>query len=117
MEAEISKGVNQIYAGLLGREAENIKTYIIKDTVLITLKNVLTTTELQVAKTTEGLRIIKEMCMAVVENNHDQFKESILQATKEEVVDTHHDISIKTGREIFFFLLKTTPEYSKENNK
>lgn len=117
MEAEISKGVNQIYAGLLGRGPKEIKTTIIGAVVLVILQKVLTAAELDVAKTTDGRKIIKEMCMAVVDNSRAQFQEAVLQATANAVLDMHHDISIATGREILVFSLSDPPTYRIPNGK
>ena len=117
MEAEISKGVNQIYAGLLGRGAKEIKTTIIGAGVLVILQNVLTAAELKVANTTDGRRIIKEMCVAVVDNSRAQFQMAVVQATARNVLDIHHDISIATGREILVFSLSDPPTYRIPNGK
>ena len=113
MEAEISKGVNQIYAGLLGRGAKDIKTNIIGAAVLVILQNTLTVTQVQIAKTTDGRRIIKEMCEAVVSNTRLQFQTAVMQATAQNIIDMHHDISINTGREIFVFSLAALPNCRK----
>jgi hypothetical protein len=117
MEAEISKGVNQIYAGLLSRVAKEIRTNIIGAVVLVVLQNVLTAAELSAAKTTNGRRLIKEMCCAVVEHSRAQFQIAVVQATARNVIDTHHDISIATGREILVFSLSDPPTYRKTNAK
>jgi uncharacterized protein YbcI len=117
IEAEISKGVNQIYAGLLGRGAKEIKTNIIGANVLVVLQNVLTAAELSVVKTTEGRKIIKEMCCAVVEHSRAQFQMAVVQATARNVIDIHHDISTATGREILVFSLSDPPTYRKPNGK
>ena len=117
MEAEISKGVNQIYAGLLGRGAKEIKTTIIGAGVLVILQNVLTAAELNVTKTTDGRKIIKEMCEAIVNNTRTQFQTAVMQATGQNIVDMHHDISVNTGREIFVFSLAASPTYRIPNGK
>jgi uncharacterized protein YbcI len=116
-EAEISKGVNQIYKGLLGRSTSNIRTNIVDAVVIVMLQNVLTAAEIQVAKEAQGRVIIKEMCTAVIDNSAPQFSEAIERATGVEVVDMHHDISIKTGKEIFVFSLEKAPTYRKANGK
>ena len=117
IEAEISKGINQIYVGLLGRGPTNTRTHAIGSTILVMLQNTLTATETNVAKTTDGRRIIKEMCSAVVDSNRAQFKAAVIQATQKDVIDMHHDISISTGREIIVFSLTDAPAYRKTNGK
>jgi uncharacterized protein YbcI len=117
IEAEVSKGVNQIYLGLLGRGAKNIQTNVLGATVLVVLQNVLTAAEIQVAKTPEGRKIIKEMCCAVVANSQVQFIAAVTVATGEDVIDMHHDISIKTGKEILVFSLANPLTCRKSNGK
>jgi uncharacterized protein YbcI len=116
-EAEISKGVNQIYRGLLGRGADNIQTNVVGAVVIVMLQNVLTASEIQVAKTAQGRVVIKEMCTAIVENAAPQFSEAVKLATGVEVIDMHHDISIKTGRELLVFSLTKAPTYRKAHGK
>jgi uncharacterized protein YbcI len=115
-EAEISKGMQQIYIGLLGRRgADDIKTHVVNSTVLVLMTNVLTATELTVAKTPEGRRLIKEMCCSVVENSSAQFINNVVEATGVDVIDMHHDISVKTGKEVFVFSLSKEPTYRKKH--
>ena len=116
-EAEISKGVNQIYKGLLGRSTSNIRTNIVAELVIVVLQNVLTSAEISVTKTGYGQTMIKEMCGVVVDNSAPQFSEAVKLATDVDVIDMHHDISIKTGKEIFVFSLEKAPTYRKANGK
>jgi uncharacterized protein YbcI len=116
-EAEISKGVNQIYKGLLGRSASNICTNIVDTVVIVMLQNALTAAEIHVAKEAQGRVIIKEMCTAIIDNSAPQFINAVELATRVKVVDMHHDISIKTGKEIFVFSLEKAPTYRKVNGK
>jgi uncharacterized protein YbcI len=81
------------------------------------LQNVLTASEIQVAKTARGRVVIKEMCTAIVENAEPQFSEAVKRATGVEVIDMHHDISIKTGRELLVFSLTKAPTYRKAHGK
>lgn len=117
IEAEVSKGVNQIYKGLLGRSAENIRTHVVNATVLVILQNALTAAEIHVAKTTDGRKLIKEMCCAVVENSQSQFVTAVEAAVEIKVNDMHHDISTDTGKEILVFSLVKAPVYRKKNGK
>jgi uncharacterized protein YbcI len=104
-ELEISKGVNQVYEGLLGRRTNNIKTSVFGAIVIVMLQNVLTAGETQVAKTARGRILIKDTCTAIVENAESQFIQIVQLATGVDVIDLHHDISIRTGKEIFVFSL------------
>lgn len=114
IEAEVSKGVNQIYIGLLGRGASNIQTNVVGAMVIVALQNVLTAAEIQAAKTATGRALIKEMCGVIVENSAPQFIQVVQLATGISVVDMHHDISAKTGKEILVFSLERNPKYRKK---
>ena len=113
-EAEISKGVNQIYKGLLGRSTSNIRTNVIGSLVIVVLQNVLTVSEIQVSKNAQGRVVVKEMCVAIIENTGPQFIQMIQLATGVQVIDMHHDLSLKTGKEIFVFSLEKEPKYRKK---
>jgi uncharacterized protein YbcI len=108
-EAEISKAINQIYRGLLGRVSENIQTRIFDATVLVVFQNVLTVAEVNASKNITGRKIIKDACLSIVENSQDQFFIAVKLATGADVIDMHHDISIETGKEMLFFSLSSPP--------
>lgn len=113
-EAEISKGVNQIYKGLLGRSTSNIRTNVFGSLVVVVLQNVLTVSEIQAVKNERGRVVVKEMCVAIIENTSPQFIQMIQLATGVQVIDMHHDLSVKTGKEIFVFSLEKEPKYRKK---
>jgi uncharacterized protein YbcI len=113
-EAEVSKGLNQIYKGLLGRSTSNIRTNVVGSLVIVVLQNVLTVYEIQAVKNERGRVLVKEMCVAIIENNGPQFIQMIQLATGVQVIDMHHDLSLKTGKEIFVFSLEKEPKYRKK---
>jgi uncharacterized protein YbcI len=113
-EAEISKGVNQIYKGLLGRSTSNIRTNVFGSLVVVVLQNILTVSEIQLSKNARGRVVVKEMCVAIIENTGPQFIQIIQLATGVQVIDMHHDLSLKTGKEIFVFSLEKEPKYRKK---
>jgi uncharacterized protein YbcI len=113
-EAEISKGLNQIYKGLLGRSTSNIRTNVVDSLVIVVLQNVLSVSEIQVSKNAQGRVVVKEMCVAIIENSGPQFIQMIQLATGVQVIDMHHDLSLKTGKEIFVFSLEKEPKYRKK---
>lgn len=103
IEAEISKSITQWEKDFLGRGSVSVKTDILRDMIIVTLKGILTPAEYSVSETKEGLLGIKNIRSSLVESGLDGLKEVILNITGHEVNSFHSDISTRTGERIMVF--------------
>ncbi len=110
MEAQISTAIINFEKEYLGRGPKEIKTYIMKDLIIIRLKGVLTPAEEQLAKSDEGALLIKKTRVLLLESGKSLLKNLIKEITGFDVLSMHSDISTKTGERIIVFTLSNNLE-------
>ncbi|MFE8702870.1 DUF2294 domain-containing protein [Cytobacillus sp. FJAT-54145] len=105
VEAEISRSLTQWEKDFLGRGSIFVKTDILRDMVIVTLRGILTPAEYLVCETKEGMATIKRTRAELVESGIEDLKKIILDKTGEEVTSFHTDISTRTGERVMVFRL------------
>ncbi|WP_078544606.1 DUF2294 domain-containing protein [Litchfieldia alkalitelluris] len=105
VEAEISKNITQWEKDFLGRGSVSVKTDILRDMVIVTLKGILTPAEYSVCDTKEGIISIKKIRSELVESGIEDLKGIILKQTGVEVKSFHTDISTISGERVMIFKL------------
>jgi uncharacterized protein YbcI len=105
MEAEISEALIKFEREYMGRGPTETKTYVIRDMIFIRLKGVLTPAEEQLAKSSEGAKMIKSTRAQLLESARGLLEGIISDITGSEVRSLHTDISAKTGERIIVFTL------------
>jgi uncharacterized protein YbcI len=100
----------------LGRGAEEVKTYIVKDMVIVRLKNVLTAAEEQLALTEHGKSLIKELRYELETLIRPKLERLVIDLTGAKVICVHNDISTKTGERIDVFILDCDLEEKIKND-
>lgn len=103
LEAEISKTLTQWEKDFLGRGSVQVKTDILRDMIIVTLKGILSPAEYKLSETREGLLSIKKIRAELLEAGRVTLGEIIEKLTGEEVVSLHTDISTRTGERIMVF--------------
>lgn len=105
LEAKISEAIIKFEKGFMGRGPIETVTYIIKDSILVRLKGVLTPAEEQLAKTLDGAELIKETRIKLLEGARSLLRNIILEIKGCRIKSLHSDISTKTGERIIVFVL------------
>ena len=105
LEAKISEAMIKFEKEFMGRGPIETVTYIIKDAVLVRLKSVLTPAEEQLAKTSEGAELVKEIRTQLLEGARALLGNIIIEITKCRIKSLHSDISTRTGERIIVFVL------------
>ncbi|UCZ51613.1 DUF2294 domain-containing protein [Bacillus shivajii] len=105
MEAEISKELTQWEKDYLGRGSVSVKTDILRDMIIVTLKGILTPAEYTLCQTKEGKSTVKKTRCDLVESGVPQLNEIIFKITGKQVTCFHTDISTSTGERIIVFRL------------
>jgi uncharacterized protein YbcI len=105
MEAEISEVIIKFERECMGKGPTEIKTNILKDAVFVRLNGVLTLAEEQLAKTSDGADMIKEMRIQLLESAGGLLKNTVEEITGCSIVSFHSDLCTRTGDKIIVFTL------------
>lgn len=105
LEAEISKALTHWEKTYLGRGSVSVKSDILRDMVIVTLRGILTPAEYSLCQDKDGLLSVKENRNSLVETGVEDLKEIIFSLTDEEVTGFHTDISTRTGERLMVFKL------------
>jgi uncharacterized protein YbcI len=112
IEAEISKAITQWEKDFLGRGSVSVKTDILRDMIIVTLRGILTPAEYTLCESKEGMLSIKKLRSDLVETGAGQLNDIIFNLTGEEVKSFYTDISTKSGERIMVFKLYKNYESS-----
>ncbi|MCM3054648.1 MULTISPECIES: DUF2294 domain-containing protein [Bacillaceae] len=105
LEAEISKALTYWEKTYLGRGSISVKSDILRDMIIVSLRGILTPAEYSLCKDKEGLLSVKENRNSLVESGADELKKIIFEITGHEVTSFYTDISTNTGERIMVFKL------------
>ncbi len=105
VEAEISDALVKFEKEYMGRGPVETRTYIVEDMVIVRLKGVLTRAEEQLSKSDEGLMLIKQVRLKLLEEARRLLETIIGAITGSAVVSMHTDISTTTGERVIIFTL------------
>ncbi|HNW29547.1 MAG TPA: DUF2294 domain-containing protein [Spirochaetota bacterium] len=105
VEAEISDALVKFEKEYMGRGPVETRTYIVEDMVIVRLKGVLTRAEEQLSKSDEGLMLIKQVRLKLLEEARRLLETIIGDITGSAVVSMHTDISTTTGERVIIFTL------------
>ncbi|HET8564510.1 MAG TPA: DUF2294 domain-containing protein [Candidatus Binatia bacterium] len=110
MEAEISRAIVQFEVDYMGRGPKEARTHIVDDLVLVRLKGVLTPAEQQLAKSDDGVELIKKMRSTLIEKAKPLLYQVVQDITGIEPTGLHTDISTASGERVIVFTLASNLE-------
>lgn len=105
MEASISKALVSFEREHMGRGPVDAKTYIIQDMLLIRLKGVLTPAEKHLARDEEGIQLVKQIRMRLLEKSQQVLGELVTDITGCRIQSFHADVSTRTGERFIIITL------------
>ena len=105
LESEISKALTHWEKQYLGRGSVSVKSDILRDMIIVTLRGILTPAEYSVCKDKDGLLSVKELRNSLVESGVDELKKIIFTTTGFEVTSFYTDLSTQTGDRVMIFKL------------
>jgi uncharacterized protein YbcI len=106
IEAEISEAIIKFEKEYMGRGPVETRTYIVDDMIIVRLKGVLTKAEEQLAKSEEGLILIKKVRVKLLEESRDLLKKIVTEIADASVKSIHTDISTVSGERVIIFTLE-----------
>jgi uncharacterized protein YbcI len=110
IEAEIAEAMVRFEMEYMGRGPKEARCSIVEDMVIVRLKGVLTAAEQQLAKSPEGVELIKKMRATLIESAKTLLSQVVTDITRTTVLDIYTDISTVFGERIIVFTLENPVE-------
>jgi uncharacterized protein YbcI len=87
----------------MGRGPTDVKAMIIRDIVLVRLKGVLTQAERQLAKSEEGVEMVKRMRQKLIAQGRESLSDQMADITGAGVSGVFTDIDVQLGERMIVF--------------
>ena len=104
-EIAIRNAIIKFEQEFMGRGPTDVRAFIIRDIILIRLKGVLTQAERQLAKSDEGITMVKQMRQNLISQGREQLCKQIWEITGAEPNALFTDIDARIGERIIVFTL------------
>lgn len=105
MESAIRNAIIKFEQEFMGRGPEEVKAFIIRDLVVVRLKGVLTPAERQLAKTPEGVDMVKRLRQTLIAQGRDKLCEQVGEITGAKISTLFTDINVQIGEKVFVFAM------------
>ncbi len=105
IESMVSESISKFLNEQMGEYTEDVHTQVIGDAIIVRFKNVLFPAERQLVRTQEGIVLMKELKVKLMEGILPHLKVMIKTLTNAEVVEIYSDISLTNGARIEVFTL------------
>ncbi len=105
-ETAIRNAVIRFEQEFMGRGPTEVKAFILRDMVLVRLKDVLTPAERQLAKNAEGVDMVKRMRQNLISQGRERLCSQISAITGVEVAGLFTDIETHSGERMIVFTLE-----------
>jgi uncharacterized protein YbcI len=103
IEAAIRMAIVKFEQEFMGRGPDDVKAFIVRDQVLIRLKGVLTPAERQLAKTAEGVDMVKRLRQNLIAQGRDKLCEQVSEITGANTLALFTDIDVQIGERVLVF--------------
>ncbi|MDI9258770.1 DUF2294 domain-containing protein [Alicyclobacillus sendaiensis] len=117
IEADISNALTKWEKDYLGRGSVSVKTDILRDMIIVSLRGILSSAEYALCETYEGMLSVKRTRTSLVESGVEDLKDIIRRITGEEVKSFFTDLSTRTGERIMVFRLHSDLERKLESGE
>ena len=103
IESAIRNAIIKFEQEFMGRGPEDARAFVVRDLVVVRLKGVLTPAERQLAKTAEGVEMVKRIRQTLIAQGRDQLFEQVSNITGAKVLAIFTDINAQIGEKVFVF--------------
>ena len=103
MENAIRNTIIKFEQEFLGRGPDEVRAFVVRDLVVVRLKGVLTPAERQLAKTTEGVEMVKRLRQNLIAQGRDKLCEQVSEITRAKILGLFTDIDVQLGERVFVF--------------
>ena len=87
----------------MGRGPEDVRAYIVRDLVVVRLRGVLTPAERQLAKTAEGVDMVKRIRQTLIAQGRERLFEQVNEITGAKALALFTDINAQIGEKVLVF--------------
>lgn len=105
MENAIRNAVIKFEQEFMGRGPDEVRAFVVRDLVVVRLKGVLTPAERQLAKTPEGVEMVKRLRQTLIAQGRDKLCEQIGEITGAKIMGLFTDIDVQLGERVFVFTM------------
>lgn len=103
MENAIRNAVIKFEQEFMGRGPDEVRAYVVRDLVVVRLKGVLTPAERQLAKTVEGIDMVKRLRQNLIAQGRAKLCEQVSEITGAKTLAVFTDIDVQLSERIFVF--------------
>lgn len=104
-ETAIRNAIIKFEQEFMGRGPMDVKAFILRDLVLVRLKGVLTQAERQLAKSSEGIEMVKAMRQNLISQGREKLCTQVSEITGAGVSGLFTDIDVTIGERVIVFSL------------
>lgn len=105
IEAAIRNAIIKFEQEFMGRGPTDVRAFIVRDLVIVRLRGVLTPAERQLAKTAEGVDMVKRIRQTLIAQGRDRLVEKVGEIAGAKVMALFTDIDAQIGEKVFVFAL------------
>jgi uncharacterized protein YbcI len=105
IESAIRIAIIKFEQEFMGRGPDDVRTFVVRDLVVVRLKGVLTPAERQLAKTVEGVEMVKRLRQNLIALGREKLCEQLSEITGAKTLALFTDIDVQLGERIFVFSL------------
>ena len=105
MENQVKNAIIKFEQEFMGRGPDEVKAFIVRDLIVIRLKGVLTPAERQLAKTAEGIEMVKRLRQNLIAQGRDKLMEQMNRITGAKATALFTDIDTQIGERVFVFTM------------
>ena len=109
-EAAVRTAIIKFEQEFLGRGPDEVRVFIVRDMLVVRLKGVLTPAERQLAKTAEGIDMVKRLRQNLIAQGRERLCEQVMDLIGTKVTALFTDIDTVVGERIFVFTLESDIE-------
>ncbi|GAA0178266.1 DUF2294 domain-containing protein [Clostridium sediminicola] len=103
--SDVSTAIKSFEKDYMGRGPQDIKTFVLEDMILVRLRGILTPAEQNLASHEDGISLIKQTRMKLLENARDILTNIVFEIVGEQVLSLHTDIDVEKDERIIIFTL------------
>ncbi len=106
MEVAIRNAIIKFEQDFMGRGPTDVRAFIVRDLVVVRLKGVLTPAERQLAKTPDGVDMVKRIRQTLIAQGRDRLIEQVSDITGAKIMALFMDIDAQIGEKVFVFTVE-----------
>jgi uncharacterized protein YbcI len=105
VESAIRNAIIKFEQEFMGRGPDDVRACVVRDLIVVRLKGVLTLAERQLAKTSEGVEMVKRLRQNLIAQGRERLCEQLSEITGAKVLGVFTDIDVQLGERVFVFTM------------